>query len=87
MKVALNTISLTTNHNLIFRLNDITAVGKDSFYGTQDLEYRYGTVMSFIELGGLLALGKVWYFKGQDMKLVLSGLWGPNGMNVSPDLR
>lgn len=68
-------------------LNDITAVGKDSFYGTQDLEYRFKTVMSFIELGGLLALGKVWYFKGQDMKLALSGLWGPNGINVSPDLR
>ncbi|CAC5394532.1 PON [Mytilus coruscus] len=67
-------------------MNDILAVDKDSFYATQYLEYYNNKYLSPLEIYGMLKLGKVWFYDGQEFKQVLSYLGYPNGINASPDL-
>ena len=68
------------------RLNDVVAVGPDSFYTTQPYYSRTSKLLQVIETFLGLRLGAVFYYGGKDVKKVESGLI-PNGINVSPDGR
>ena len=67
--------------------NDIVAVAKDKFYGTQYMEYTNTWLLAEIEQYAMLDLGKLWFYNGQELKLIASGFGFPNGINASPDLK
>ena len=67
--------------------NDIVAVAKDKFYGTQYMEYTNTWLLAEIEHYAMLDLGKLWFYDGQELKLIASGFGFPNGINASPDLK
>ena len=67
--------------------NDIVAVAKDKFYGTQYMEYTNTWLLAEIEQYAMLDLGKLWFYDGQELKLIASGFGFPNGINASPDLK
>ena len=65
-------------------MNDLVAVDKDKFYITQWL-YNKDLRFALIELLLFQRLGKVFYYDGGKVREVASNLFGPNGINMSPD--
>ncbi|XP_077977178.1 serum paraoxonase/lactonase 3-like [Glandiceps talaboti] len=80
---SLNHLKTVTGEN-IFSVNDVVAVGPDTFYYTNDLYYLHWQR----RLEKLLDLhyGTIGFYDGKD-RLVASRLEGPNGINVSPNGR
>ncbi|KAM4601061.1 serum paraoxonase/arylesterase 2-like [Polymixia lowei] len=76
----------TISHELLYSVNDIVAVGKESFYATND---RYFT-HEYLRLVNFL-LSQPWsnvvYYSPEEVKVVSEGYYFANGINISPDKR
>ncbi|XP_077986627.1 serum paraoxonase/arylesterase 2-like [Glandiceps talaboti] len=81
---SLNHLKTVTGEN-IFSVNDVVAVGPETFYYTNDCYYVKHWQRE-IEIFGFLHWGTIGFYDGND-RLVASGLDGPNGINVSPNGR
>ncbi|XP_062394692.1 serum paraoxonase/arylesterase 2-like [Sardina pilchardus] len=73
----------TIKHELLHSVNDIVAVGVESFYATND---NYFTGIPAM-LAMLLALPwcTVTYYSPEGVKVVADGFYMANGINISPD--
>ncbi|XP_060580715.1 serum paraoxonase/arylesterase 1-like [Ruditapes philippinarum] len=75
----------TITDPLFGNMNDLVAVGRDQFYITKCLHYRDKPRSTF-EYMSQSAWGSVLYFDGTKARPVVpSGLFMPNGINISPD--
>ncbi|KAM3873663.1 serum paraoxonase/arylesterase 2-like [Diretmus argenteus] len=76
----------TITHELLHSVNDIVAVGVESFYATNDHYFTHET-LKHVEL----LLGQPWcnvvYFSPDEVKVVADGYYFANGINISPDTR
>jgi len=74
----------TIKHELLYSVNDIVAVGVDSFYATND---HYFTNEYVRQLEPLLAQPwtNVVYYSPDEVKVVAEGYYSANGINLSPD--
>ena len=68
-------------------MNNIIAVDKDKFYITQFMYYRAWDkfVMEPLVYPFNWKWGTVMFYDGSKVKVVADNLFGPNGINVSPD--
>ncbi|XP_076594133.1 serum paraoxonase/arylesterase 2-like [Chaetodon auriga] len=75
----------TVKHELLNSVNDIVAVGVDSFYATNDHYYSYEILKVVVE--SLLAQPwtNVVYYSPKEVKVVSDGYYMANGINISPD--
>ncbi|AWO96770.1 putative serum paraoxonase/arylesterase 2-like isoform 3 [Scophthalmus maximus] len=75
----------TIKHELLNSVNDIVAVGIESFYATNDHYYSNEILKSLVEP----LLGQPWsnvvYYSPTDVKVVSEGYYLANGINISPD--
>ncbi|XP_056142533.1 serum paraoxonase/arylesterase 2-like [Lampris incognitus] len=74
----------TIKHELLHSVNDIVAVGVESFYATND-HFFTNAVLKQVEP----LLGQPWcnvvYYSPEDVKEVSVGYYFANGINISPD--
>nr|XP_046255634.1 serum paraoxonase/arylesterase 2-like [Scatophagus argus] len=77
----------TIKHELLHSVNDIVAVGIDSFYATNDHYFKNAFLKGFVEF----LLGQPWcnvvYYSPEEVKVVSEGYYMANGINISPDKR
>lgn len=69
---------------IFFSVNDIVAVGPDSFYATND-HYFFDHILMFLEMLLGLTWSNVVYYSPKEVKEVASGFYSANGINISPD--
>ncbi|XP_056341736.1 serum paraoxonase/arylesterase 2 isoform X2 [Oenanthe melanoleuca] len=74
----------TIRHDLLTSVNDIVAMGPDSFYATND-HYFTDFLLMFLEMFLGLTWSNVVYYSPKEVKEVASGFYSANGINVSPD--
>ncbi|XP_026148929.1 serum paraoxonase/arylesterase 2-like [Mastacembelus armatus] len=76
----------TITHPLLHSVNDIVAVGVESFYATNDHAFP-SDVLHFLTI----LLGLPWcdvvYYSPEEVKVAASGFLSANGINISPDKR
>ncbi|CAB1334799.1 unnamed protein product [Coregonus sp. 'balchen'] len=76
----------TIKHDLLHSVNDIVAVGVESFYATNDHSYPSEVLhMLAVFLG--LPWADVVYYSPEGVKAVGDGFLSANGINMSPDKR
>ncbi|KAM9353833.1 serum paraoxonase/arylesterase 2-like [Symphorus nematophorus] len=77
----------TIKHELLYSVNDIVAVGVDTFYATNDHYFTHEILKSTVEP----LLGQPWtnvvYYSPEEVKVVSDGYYFANGINLSPDKR
>ncbi|KAM9353834.1 serum paraoxonase/arylesterase 2-like [Symphorus nematophorus] len=77
----------TIKHELLHSVNDIVAVGVDTFYATNDHYFTHEILKSTVEP----LLGQPWsnvvYYSPEEVKVVSDGYYFANGINLSPDKR
>ncbi|CAD7839316.1 MAG: hypothetical protein [Olavius algarvensis Delta 4 endosymbiont] len=66
--------------------NDIVAVGRESFYATNDHRFTSG-LLKIVEDYLKLPLANVVFFNGRDFQVAADGIGYANGINISPDGR
>ncbi|XP_077867925.1 serum paraoxonase/arylesterase 2-like [Saccoglossus kowalevskii] len=71
----------------IYSVNDVVAVGPDSFYYTNDGYFVMSEFFKRVELFADVAWTNVGFYDGNTDKIVQSGLQYANGINVSPEGR
>ncbi|XP_063054311.1 serum paraoxonase/arylesterase 2-like [Engraulis encrasicolus] len=76
----------TIKHDLLHNVNDIVAVGVDSFYATNDAYSSNEGVKALVTIIGL-AWCDVVYYSPTEVKVVAEGFNSANGINISPDHR
>ncbi|XP_029928411.1 serum paraoxonase/arylesterase 2-like [Myripristis murdjan] len=76
----------TVKHELLHSVNDIVAVGVDSFYATND-HYFSHEILRLIETFLSLPWGNVVYYSPGEVKVVSDRYYFANGINLSPDKR
>ncbi len=78
--------------NMSFSVNDIVAVGVESFYATNDHAFPidhsiHNKALNFL----VLFLGLPWcnvvYYSPKEVRVVADGFLFSNGINISPDKR
>ncbi|XP_064410878.1 serum paraoxonase/arylesterase 2 isoform X2 [Latimeria chalumnae] len=74
----------TIQHELLPSVNDIIALGPDSFYATND-HYFSNVIMGFLENLFGLKWTNVVYYSPTEVKEVATGFFMANGINISPD--
>ncbi|XP_077346883.1 serum paraoxonase/arylesterase 2-like [Lithobates pipiens] len=74
----------TIKHPLLYSVNDIVAVGPESFYATND-HYFESMHMKFLENLLGLQLSNVVFYSPGDVREVVSGLYMANGIEISND--
>lgn len=67
-------------------MNDIVAVGPESFYATNDRFYPSDALNLLALLLGLPWCDVI-YYSPADVRVVATGLMSANGINISPDKR
>uniref|UniRef100_UPI0037E84531 serum paraoxonase/arylesterase 2-like n=1 Tax=Semicossyphus pulcher TaxID=241346 RepID=UPI0037E84531 len=76
----------TVTHPLLHSVNDIVAVGAESFYATNDHSYP-NDVLHFL----IIILGLPWcnvvYYSPKEVRVAANGFMSANGINISPDKR
>lgn len=77
----------TINHELLYSVNDIVAVGPDSFYATNDRYYPHEILKGFVEPLLAQPWTNVVYYSPEEVKVVSEGYYMANGINISPDKR
>ncbi|XP_077987021.1 serum paraoxonase/arylesterase 1-like [Glandiceps talaboti] len=82
-KKALNHLKSVTGEN-IYNVNDIIAIGPESFYYTVDVYFNKATWTRRLEITSGLSLGKIGLYDGKDT-IIASGYRYPNGINLSVD--
>ncbi|XP_060936891.1 serum paraoxonase/arylesterase 2-like [Limanda limanda] len=75
----------TIKHELLYSVNDIVAVGVDSFYATNDHYFSHNILKSYVEPVLGLSWSNVVYYSPTDVKVVSEGYYFANGINISPD--
>uniref|UniRef100_A0A672QTF4 Paraoxonase n=1 Tax=Sinocyclocheilus grahami TaxID=75366 RepID=A0A672QTF4_SINGR len=73
-------------HELLLNVNDIVAVGTESFYATNDLYFTNG-ILKFVEPFLSLPWCDVVYYSPQTLQVVAGGFLIANGIKISPDKR
>lgn len=68
-------------------MNDIVAVGVDSFYATNDHYYNHEILKAYLEPLLGLPRSNVVYYSPKEVKVVSEGYYMANGINISPDKR
>ncbi|XP_062847071.1 serum paraoxonase/arylesterase 2-like [Trichomycterus rosablanca] len=76
----------TIKHELLHNMNDIVAVGVENFYATND-HYFIGERLQLLEVLFSLAWCDVVYYSPEEVRVVATGFFNANGINVSPDKR
>lgn len=76
----------TIKHALLNSVNDIVAVGADSFYASNDHYFNQETLRQLEPLLGLSWCTVVFY-SPQQVEVVSEGYSSANGINISPDKR
>lgn len=76
----------TIKHELLQSVNDIVAVGVDSFYATND-GYFTNHILKILEPLLSLTWCDVVYYSPKEVKSVSGGYPSANGINISPDKR
>ncbi|XP_072250567.1 serum paraoxonase/arylesterase 2-like [Leuresthes tenuis] len=76
----------TIKHELLHSVNDIVAVGVESFYATND-HYFSHVLLKTLEMLLLQPWTNVVYYSPEEVKVVSEGYYFANGINVSPDKR
>ncbi|XP_068091145.1 serum paraoxonase/arylesterase 2-like [Hyperolius riggenbachi] len=74
----------TVKHSSLYNVNDIVAVGPESFYATND-RYFWDTTMRHVEHILGLRWTNVVYYSPEDVREVASGFYSANGIIMSPD--
>ncbi|XP_034084131.1 LOW QUALITY PROTEIN: serum paraoxonase/arylesterase 2-like [Gymnodraco acuticeps] len=69
-----------------FSVNDILAVGKESFYATND-HYFASDVLHFLTLILDYPMCEVVYYSPEEVRVAANGFLSANGINISPDKR
>ncbi|XP_030638444.1 serum paraoxonase/arylesterase 2 [Chanos chanos] len=76
----------TIKHDLLHSVNDIVAVGTESFYATND-HYFSNDMLKHAELLLTLPWCNVVHYSPEEVKVVAKGFHFANGINISPDKR
>ncbi|XP_041843147.1 serum paraoxonase/arylesterase 2-like [Melanotaenia boesemani] len=76
----------TIKHELLHSVNDIVAVGVESFYATND-HYFSHEILKTLELLLLQPWTNIVYYSPEKVKVVSEGYYSANGINISPDKR
>ncbi|XP_030638442.1 serum paraoxonase/arylesterase 2 [Chanos chanos] len=76
----------TIKHDLLHSVNDIVAVGTESFYATND-HYFSNDMLKLAETLLTLPWCNVVYYSPEEVKVVAQGFYSANGINISPDKR
>ncbi|NXG49700.1 PON2 arylesterase, partial [Psilopogon haemacephalus] len=74
----------TIQHDLLTCVNDIVAMGPDSFYATND-HYFTDFILMALEMFLGLTWSNVVYYSPKEVKEVAAGFYSANGINTSPD--
>ncbi|XP_054017074.1 serum paraoxonase/arylesterase 2 [Dryobates pubescens] len=74
----------TIRHDLLTSVNDIVAMGPDSFYATND-HYFTDFILIALEMFLGLTWSNVVYYSPKGVKEVAAGFYSANGINTSPD--
>lgn len=69
-----------------FSVNDIVAVGVESFYATNDHSFASETLHFMTVILGL-AWCDVVYYSPEEVRVAANGFMSSNGINISPDKR
>lgn len=77
----------TVKGDSIYSVNDIVAVGPESFYYTNDRYYTHSKLGKRIEHYGDFAWSTIGFYDGKQDMIVKSGFKFANGINISPDGR
>ncbi|XP_044063538.1 serum paraoxonase/arylesterase 2-like [Siniperca chuatsi] len=77
----------TIKHELLYSVNDIVAVGVDSFYATNDRYFTYEILKVLVEPLLAQPWTNVVYYSPGEVKIVSEGYYFANGINISPDKR
>uniref|UniRef100_A0A3Q4AAA9 Paraoxonase n=1 Tax=Mola mola TaxID=94237 RepID=A0A3Q4AAA9_MOLML len=75
----------TITHELLYSVNDIVALGVDTFYATNDHYFTHEFLKGFVELLLAQPWSNVVYYSPEEVKVVSEGYYIANGINVSPD--
>lgn len=67
-------------------MNDIVAVGVENFYATND-HYFTDERLKLLEILFSLAWCDVVYYSPEEVRVVATGFFSANGINISPDKR
>ncbi|XP_043117516.1 serum paraoxonase/arylesterase 2-like [Puntigrus tetrazona] len=76
----------TIKHELLQNMNDIVAVGTESFYATND-HYFTNEILKMVEKFLSLSWCEVIYYSPQTVQVAAGGFLLANGINISPDKR
>ncbi|OXB84745.1 UNVERIFIED_CONTAM: hypothetical protein H355_001222 [Colinus virginianus] len=74
----------TIRHDLLTSVNDVVAVGPDSFYATND-HYFSDFILVLLEMYLGLTWSNVVFYSPKEVKEVASGFYSANGINISLD--
>ncbi|XP_057690428.1 serum paraoxonase/arylesterase 2-like [Corythoichthys intestinalis] len=77
----------TFKHELLYRVNDIVALGVDRFYATNDHYFSHEILKTFVEPLLCQPWTNVVYYSAETVKVVSEGYYFANGINLSPDKR
>ncbi|XP_028983846.1 serum paraoxonase/arylesterase 2-like isoform X2 [Betta splendens] len=77
----------TIKHELLNSVNDIVALGVDSFYATNDHYFSNEILKTLVENFLGAAWSNVVYYSPEEVKVVSEGYAFANGINISPDQR
>lgn len=73
--------------SFLFSVNDIVAVGVDSFFATNDHYFSSEIAKAVVEPLLAQPWTNVVYYSPKDVKVVSEGYYFANGINISPDKR
>ncbi|XP_069815502.1 serum paraoxonase/arylesterase 2-like [Dendropsophus ebraccatus] len=76
----------TIKHSALYNVNDVVAVGPESFYATNDY-YFTDFIMRYVELFLGLRWTNVVYYSPGEVREVASGFYSANGLAMSSDKR
>ncbi|XP_042279893.1 serum paraoxonase/arylesterase 2-like [Thunnus maccoyii] len=77
----------TIKHELLHSVNDIVAVGVDSFYATNDHYFSHEIFKAVVEPLLAQPWANVVYYSPEKVEVVSEGYYFANGINISPDKR
>ncbi|TNN63003.1 Serum paraoxonase/arylesterase 2 [Liparis tanakae] len=75
----------TIKHELLHSVNDLVAVGVDSFYATNDHYFTHEILKGLVEPLLAQPWANVVYYSPEEVKVVSEGYYMANGINISPD--
>ncbi|XP_074539957.1 serum paraoxonase/lactonase 3.1 [Halichoeres trimaculatus] len=75
----------TIKHELLYSVNDIVAVGAESFYATNDHYFESEFLKGVVEPILSQPWTNVVYYSPEEVKIVSEGYYFANGINISPD--